>query len=769
MTKNIEEIEKNIDTVDKKSSPFIIWTFRRTGGTNISSQLFESSNFKVHQHEPFNAGREYQWIRDHWIKHKDKKHLYSQLDKILSKKILMKHCIEVVPDEFNTAIAELSNKYGYKHLFLYREDPVDRLLSLKYAIEKNIWSRVNSEDTQKIKVKRSLYEKIIINFKKKFKKKHDINYFLNHEIDCRSKMQRIYKILSSTGNNVLIISFEQLFNSSYSESSSRFKKLFQQLIGEEKIYNQEVFDRLFYKGAQNTKSEYTHFSNSQEFINKIKQFPHFSLKEKAKTIDGQKSYGPIISLIIPVYNVSTYIKRCIDSVVNQTYSNIEIIVIDDCSQDDSISKVKEFKDNRIKILSHKCNRGSAAARNTGMDAAKGEFIIFLDSDDYIDCDLIKKCIERQQKNDVDCVVFNTQFVDDNYNIWVSPLLWNQYFFGNGIENGSIDDDGTKTLVGWDVAAWSKFIRLDYLKQNKIYFLEEHRYFEDHYFSAKLYLSKIRFSYIDEKLHYYFKRSSIKNKSITQLNSPIMGVHRSQVFRDVCLLIESVNHKYKNIFYPAYFETYKNIIYETFNQKKHRKEIYENLRRVFQGIKELDIVKNMNDISNLDLAFLMAHYDYDQFMTKFGNINNYSVSDIKEIIPPVFHDRLEGWTKPALIYSTKKIFDFKLVVSAALFLALCICKFKFLHYRNFLLKLRDFHLIYYLGEVNYLNKSKGIRRWLRIFDYVIEGEKSGNKINDKFEASEYIKQNPDLAFMNMGLYPHFLFYAGSQKRNIKGML
>ena len=477
---------------------------------------------------------------------------------------------------------------------------------------------------------------------------------------------------------------------------------------------------------------------------------------------------PTASVIIPVYNVGKYIKKCIKSVLNQSYSNIEIIVIDDFSQDNSISKVKEFKDSRIKILSHKCNRGSAAARNTGMDAAKGEFIIFLDSDDYIDCDLIKKCFERQQKNDVDCVVFNTQFVDDNYNIWVSPLLWNQYFFGNGIENGSIDDDETKTLVGWDVAAWSKFIRLDYLKQNKIYFLEEHRYFEDHYFSAKLYLSKAKFSYIDEKLHYYLKRSSIKNKSITQLNSPIMGLHRSQVFRDTCLLIESFDHKYKNIFYPAYFETCKNTISLTTNSNKYPKEAYENLRRVFQGIKELDIVKTKSNLCHLDLAFLMAHYDYDQFMTKFGNINNYTVSDIKEIIPPVFHNRLEGWTKPALIYSTKRIFDFKLVVSAALFLALCICKFKFLHYRNFLLKLRDFHLIYYLGEVNYLNKSKGIRRWLRIFDYVIEGEKLGDKINDKFDAAKYLKQNPDLVFMNMGLYPHFLFYAKYQKRNIKGM-
>jgi len=314
------------------------------------------------------------------------------------------------------------------------------------------------------------------------------------------------------------------------------------------------------------------------------------------------------------------------------------------------------------------------------------------------------------------------------------------------------------------------MRLDYLKQNKIYFLEEHRYFEDHYFSAKLYLSKVRFSYIDEKLYYYRKRSSIKNKSITQTNSLEVRIYKSRAYRDTCLLIESVDHKYKNIFYPLFFETYKYVISHTISSKKYQKEAYENFKRIFHGIKELNIVKNMNDISNLDLAFLMAHYDYDQFITKFGNINNYKVSDIKKITPPVFHDRLEEWTKPIEKQpKPKKMkFVFKLAFSAALFLTLCIYRLKFLHYRNFLLKLRDFHLIYYLGEVNYSSKSKGLRRWLRIFDYVIEGEKSGNKINDKFDAAKYLKQNPDLAYMNMGLYPHFLFYAGSQKRNIKGM-
>ena len=280
---------------------------------------------------------------------------------------------------------------------------------------------------------------------------------------------------------------------------------------------------------------------------------------------------PTVSVIIPVYNVSEYIKKCIESAVNQTYSNIEIIVIDDFSQDDSISKVREFKDSRIKIISHKKNRGVSVIRNTGIDAAKGEFIIFLDSDDYLDCDLVRKCIERQKKNDVDCVVYNRHRVDDLGNLLNVPYSWSNKFYGNKIENKCIDDDGTETLIGWNVSSCSKFIRLDYLKQNKIYFLEEHRYCEDHYFSAKLYLSKVRFSYIDEKLYYYRKRSSIKNKSITQTNSLEVKIYKSRALRDVCLLIESFDHKYKNIFYPAYFQTYKNIIFHTISSKKYQKD------------------------------------------------------------------------------------------------------------------------------------------------------------------------------------------------------
>lgn len=102
----------------------------------------------------------------------------------------------------------------------------------------------------------------------------------------------------------------------------------------------------------------------------------------------------LISVIVPVYNVEKYIDRCVKSIVNQTYKNLEIILVDDGSQDSSGKKCDEWKkkDERI-IVVHKINGGLSDARNTGIDLAKGSFLSFIDSDDYIDSDMYEIMIE----------------------------------------------------------------------------------------------------------------------------------------------------------------------------------------------------------------------------------------------------------------------------------------------------------------------------------------------------------------------------------------
>ena len=101
------------------------------------------------------------------------------------------------------------------------------------------------------------------------------------------------------------------------------------------------------------------------------------------------SDNELISVIVPIFKVEDYLRKCVDSVINQTYKNLEIILVDDGSPDNCPKICDEYanQDSRIKVI-HKENGGLSDARNAGMKIAKGEYVSFIDSDDYISCDCI---------------------------------------------------------------------------------------------------------------------------------------------------------------------------------------------------------------------------------------------------------------------------------------------------------------------------------------------------------------------------------------------
>lgn len=122
----------------------------------------------------------------------------------------------------------------------------------------------------------------------------------------------------------------------------------------------------------------------------------------------------LVSVIIPVFNVEKYLSKCIKSVIAQTYTNIEIIIIDDGSPDNS-GKIADYyaaKDKRIKVI-HKENKGVAAARNTGLDNARGEFIIYIDSDDWISNDHISHLLMLQKINNADMCMTTEFYITKN--------------------------------------------------------------------------------------------------------------------------------------------------------------------------------------------------------------------------------------------------------------------------------------------------------------------------------------------------------------------
>lgn len=105
-----------------------------------------------------------------------------------------------------------------------------------------------------------------------------------------------------------------------------------------------------------------------------------------------------VSVVIPMHNSEKFIVECLNSVVNQTYTNLEIIIIDDCSTDDSINLVKSFSDKRIKLIKLKENKGVSYARNKGVKLSTGKFLCFLDSDDYWSLDKVEKQIKFIKSN-----------------------------------------------------------------------------------------------------------------------------------------------------------------------------------------------------------------------------------------------------------------------------------------------------------------------------------------------------------------------------------
>ena len=124
---------------------------------------------------------------------------------------------------------------------------------------------------------------------------------------------------------------------------------------------------------------------------------------------------PLLTIAVAVYNTGKYLRECLDSVVNQTYQNLEIICVNDCSTDKSLEILEEYaaKDKRIKIINNEKNLGLGIVRNIGMDAAHGEYILFIDSDDWLDLTACEKLITKAKENDSDVVFYGAYQVNGN--------------------------------------------------------------------------------------------------------------------------------------------------------------------------------------------------------------------------------------------------------------------------------------------------------------------------------------------------------------------
>lgn len=188
-----------------------------------------------------------------------------------------------------------------------------------------------------------------------------------------------------------------------------------------------------------------------------------------------------VSIIIPLYNVASFIIQCLDSVRSQSYTNLEVLLVDDCGTDNSMAVVQEYLEHHafaeVKILHHTHNRGLSAARNTGLEAATGEYVFFLDSDDELTDDCISVMTEPIKK-------FHYDFVIANYEVTGSDKEYPPLVLPEGEIRNNGDILHSYAQGKWYMMAWNKLCRRKFLLANDLLF-EEGLLHEDVIWSFKL--------------------------------------------------------------------------------------------------------------------------------------------------------------------------------------------------------------------------------------------------------------------------------------------
>ena len=211
-----------------------------------------------------------------------------------------------------------------------------------------------------------------------------------------------------------------------------------------------------------------------------------------------------VTLIVPVYNSEDYIGRCLDSILNQTYQNFEILVVNDGSKDNSQKIINEYKEkypNKI-IAIEQPNKGVAITRNESVKRANGDYIMFVDNDDYLDKDYIETFVKTAEDGDYDAVLGGYRRPNEDGKILKTMQLQ--------------DEEWSKFMI---MAPWAKIYRKQYLIENHIEFLSVNLG-EDIYFNLKAMLvsGKIKIiPYIG--YNWFFNTKSVSNttqKNITQL-------------------------------------------------------------------------------------------------------------------------------------------------------------------------------------------------------------------------------------------------------------
>ncbi|WP_455537609.1 glycosyltransferase [Terrisporobacter sp.] len=309
----------------------------------------------------------------------------------------------------------------------------------------------------------------------------------------------------------------------------------------------------------------------------------------------------LISVIVPVYNAEKYLDKCIQSIINQKYSNLEIILVDDGSEDNSLNLCKKYSesDERIKLI-HKINGGVSTARNIGIEMAKGDFIAFVDSDDFIDENMYYNMMKKASEYECDVVMCDCYKIDnDKKEVFTHDIragfydkeqLYNDYF-NKLLMLDSINYPPT-------ISNWVMLIRKDIIKNYNLKYKEGIRFSEDLLFGSQVMYYAGSFYYLKEECYYNYIKNST---SVTNTYYEDKWEEFIKLYNEIRLFFEDrIDYDFnQQIYYCLLFFLYNSINNVIFSNKGFI-EKNKDIKSILKNNKVIEMFRNI-DISKLNIC------------------------------------------------------------------------------------------------------------------------------------------------------------------------
>lgn len=321
-----------------------------------------------------------------------------------------------------------------------------------------------------------------------------------------------------------------------------------------------------------------------------------------------------ISVIIPVYNVEEYITDCLNSIINQTYKDLEIICVDDCGQDNSMNIVRSFaqKDNRFKIVESSKNVGLSGARNKGLEIATGEYIYFIDSDDYIDLNYLEEMLKYIEKTKTDVIV-NNNILRCYLNGKTKQILSRNI---PKIKKYSIVNPKDTNIIAM---VWCKLYRKSFLDKINFSFPIELRRGEDSYLTSLITSLIDKITIINGPTYYYLETKTSLTATLGKSDTYYLAV------------IEKVFEKYKNMNVINKHKLNKLYIFiedMIMVNQENKEYFFTELKSTCLKIKDYVLY---NDLYNKNekhlLNIIISSQNYEEFIKKYSNKLNIKLFNI----------------------------------------------------------------------------------------------------------------------------------------------